>query len=292
MAIVTADQARVRSASGGSSLRANMKATRFCAWAGIVASGLWVLGFMIVSGMVPPPSPLNSAAQTAEMFADHAMRIRIGLVITSVGGAMIGLWVAGISVFLKRIEGRDTPLTYAQLALGCLLPLEFIVPVFAWQVAAYRPERSAEIVQMLNDMAWLPFIGAVYTAVFEAVAIAYAVLRETDGQPVFPRWVGYMNLFFLATFCPGTMLVFFKDGPLAWNGLLGFWVVVVGYFCWTIFMSVVMIQAANRIEAAGESAASADGVHLGSSSEVRRLAAELAALRQEVAADRAGRAGS
>ena len=269
--------------SFGSSLTANMRATRFCAWAGIVASGFWVLGFMIISGMVPPPSPLNTARQTAEIFADHAMRIRVGLVLTCIGGAMIGLWVAGISVFLKRIEGRDTPLTYAQLALGCLLPLEFIVPVFTWQVAAYRPERPAEIVQMLNDMAWMPFIGAVYTAVFEAIAIAYAVLRERPGGfQVFPRWVAYLNLFFLATFCPGTMLVFFKDGPFAWNGVMAFWVVVVGYFSWTIFMSVVMIQASRRLEAAAgdeDTALERD--------DVRALAAEVAALRQELRSERA-----
>jgi hypothetical protein len=183
----------------------------------------------------------------------------------------------------SRIEGRDTPLTYAQLALGCLLPLEFIVPVFTWQVAAYRPERPAAIVQMLNDMAWLPFIGAVYTAVFEAIAIAYAVLRERPGgYEVFPRWVGYLNLFFLVTFCPGTMLVFFQDGPLAWNGVLGFWCVVVGYFAWTIFMSVVMIQASRRLQA--EVGDTEDG--LGDDGDVRALAAEVAALRAELRSGR------
>jgi len=285
MTVTTSDQP-VRE-SFGSSLATNMKATRFCAWAGLVASGLWVLGFMIISGMVPPPSPLNTAQQTAQIFADNATRIRIGLVLTCIGGALIGLWVAGISVFLKRIEGRDSPLTYAQLALGCLLPLEFIVPVFTWQVAAYRPERGAEIVQMLNDMAWLPFIGAVYTAVFEAVAIAYAVLRDNPGgRTVFPRWVGYLNIFFLLTFCPGTMLVFFKDGPLAWDGVLGFWVVVVGYFSWTVLMSVVMLRASRRLEcSAGED-------DIGRHADVRALAAELAELRQELRSGQVTRAAA
>src|SRR5262249_29692149 len=96
-----------RSASAISTSARNMQSTRVCAAAGIAASIIWVIGFFFVAGFVPPPSPLRSAQEVAAQFADHTLGIRIGLALTALGGALVGLWVAAISVFLKRIEGRD-----------------------------------------------------------------------------------------------------------------------------------------------------------------------------------------
>ena len=36
---------------------------------------------------------------------------------------------------------------------------------------------------------------------------------------------------------------FFKTGPLAWNGLIGFWVVAVAFFTWAFAMWIFTAKA-------------------------------------------------
>ena len=40
----------------------------------------------------------------------------------------------------------------------------------------------------------------------------------------------------------------FKTGPLAYNGVLAFWVVAVDFFVWMVVMSVVMMKVIGRDE--------------------------------------------
>ncbi len=53
-------------------------------------------------------------------------------------------------------------------------------------------------------------------------------------------------------FCPAGFDVFFKDGPLAWNGLIAWWVLVVAFFLWLIVLSVVLLDAIRRQEEEGQ----------------------------------------
>ena len=56
------------------------------------------------------------------------------------------------------------------------------------------------------------------------IAFAFAILSDTGSPPVFPRWLAYVNIWAPITFTPGAILQFFKDGPLAWNGIFVFWI--------------------------------------------------------------------
>jgi hypothetical protein len=55
-------------------------------------------------------------------------------------------------------------------------------------------------------------------------------------QPVFPRWVGFLNFWLAVCYTVGALLPFFKRGPFAWNGLFGFWLAVVSFFGWIFVM--------------------------------------------------------
>lgn len=63
-----------------------------------------------------------------------------------------------------------------------------------WQIAAYRDDTSPELVRLLNDMAWVPFVGMTSTAVVQAGALAYSMPGDRRPVPVFPRWAAYLNL--------------------------------------------------------------------------------------------------
>jgi hypothetical protein len=256
-----------------------MNTTRLCAWCGLIAMMIWIVGFFALSGFVPPPSPSRTAEEVAQQFRNSTVRIQVGLALTCLGAAFLGPWVAAVTTFMRRMEGRHSPLATAQLALGALLPIEFIVPIFVWQVAAYRPNRSAEIISMLNDMAWMPFVGVVYTAVVQAIVLGIAILLDRSAKPVFPRWVGYFSLFCAMTFCPSSLLIFFKSGPLAWNGIASFWIVVVGYVTWTIVLSVLMIKSSGRLEREDVERGPSERFESDALDQIELLGAEMVALR-------------
>jgi hypothetical protein len=143
-------------------------------------------------------------------------------------------FTAAISVQLKRIEGVHTPFTFAQLGIGCTLPVAFIPVLYYFQAAAYRPERSDEAIMLLNDLGWLPFTGIIYAIFVQNIVIGLAVLSDRRTDPVYPRWYGYFCFWTGLLYCPAGFDVFVKDGPLAWNGLFSWWLSLVAFFVWLL----------------------------------------------------------
>lgn len=229
---------------------------RVCVWSGALFAMLFFLGFGVIARYIPPPSPTRGAGEVAEFYRDHANAIRLGMVISMYALVFFVPFAAAISVQLKRIEGEHTPLTYAQLGIGCTLPVAFFPALYYFQVAAFRPERAQETIQTLNDMGWLPFTGIIYAIFVQNIVIALAVLSDRRATPVYPRWFGYFCVWTALLYCPASLDVFFQDGPLAWNGLFSWWLSLIAFFVWIVVTVVVTLRAI-REHACGEENGSA-----------------------------------
>lgn len=224
----------------------SLRTQKLCIWSGPAFVVLFFLGFGVLAGWVPPPSPDDSAAEIADMYRSDRDLIRLGLIITSMGSALLLPFFAVISTQLARIEGRYRTLAYLQLAAGALACIEFIFPVMIWQAAAFRADRSDDDIRMLNDLGWLPFLGIVSTAIVQGFAIGIAILQDQRAQPIFPRWAGYFNIWVISLLAPGGVIVFFHEGPFAWNGLLAWWLVLVAYFSWIVVNTWLLLKAVQR----------------------------------------------
>ena len=167
-----------------------------------------------------------------------------------IGAGLTAPWVAAISAQMKRIEGEYAPLTYLQLGTGMLGVLILILPMFAMQVAAFRPDRDPDLQLLTNDLAWIPFIGIYICAVLQNIAIGVCALSDTEGK-VFPRWLGYFNLWIALLFFGGTLIYFFKSGPFAWNGIFAFWLPLSLFALWIGVMFLVLRSAIQRQAAQG-----------------------------------------
>jgi hypothetical protein len=108
--------------------------------------------------------------------------------------------------------------------------------------------------------------------------IAIAALRDRRPDPVLPRWVGYANLWAAVGIAPASCIVFFHSGPLAWNGVLAWWLVLVDFFAWMCVMAYGLRHAIAHQER--EEAAAPAPV------DVPALAAEVAALGRALEASR------
>ena len=61
-------------------------------------------------------------------------------------------------------------------------------------------------------------------------------------------WAAWLSVWTALLSAPGGVLLFFKHGPLAFNGLLALWVPFGVFFVWMVAMTVVVIGAINREE--------------------------------------------
>lgn len=226
----------------------SVRTQRWCVWCGPIFVALFAIGFWAVARFVPPPSPDLSAEQIAARYADNRNQIRAGLQIAVGASALFFPFVAAMSVQIKRIEGRESPLAYAQLAAGAGSTLVFVFPLMFMQAAAFRSDRSPGDVQALNDLAFIPFVGLFCVPMVQNVCLAIAILQDKRADPVFPRWSGYFNLWIGSCYLPAVMLVFFKEGPFAWNGLLPWWLGAAAFFSWVLVMAVLMLRAIDRNE--------------------------------------------
>ena len=71
---------------------------------------------------------------------------------------------------------------------------------------------------------------------------AVAVFIDPD-EAVFPRWIGHVSAWCAVLLLPAVLLPFFKEGPLAWDGIFQFWLAAAIFFGWFAAMSVGLIGA-------------------------------------------------
>lgn len=222
----------------------NKSSQLLCAHSALFFAVLLGLGVFGVAGWLPPIEPSLTAADIQRMFVEDQTRIRIGVSLMALSSVLWWTFAAAISTQMKRIEGVHHPLAYVQLGCAAGTVLAIILPAYGWLALAYRPENvSPETMQLVNDFCWLVFIGAYPPGLLQALVIGLCILGDKGGKQVYPRWVGFANLWIAFLFLPGALLPFFQTGPFTWNGIIGFWIVAVAFFGWIVLMWWATVRA-------------------------------------------------
>ena len=217
-----------------------------CAAMGPIAIITFFVGFAI-AGFFPPPSPHLDLTHVVHVYAANPDRVRLGGLIMVFSSGLVTPFAAAVTIQMRRIEGSETAVfSLTQFAAGTAGILLFLMEAMFWSIAAYRPDRPPVITQTLNDIAWF-FTVMPFALIFvQALSIAAAILLDRRAQPVYPRWLGYFNAWCAVLYVPGGTCTFFKHGPLAWNGVLAFWLPAIVYTTWFVTMAVQTSRAARQ----------------------------------------------
>lgn len=229
----------------------NKKAQLICLWCAPVMGIFVAVGWWLLAKFVPPPLPSATAVEIAEMFRANTNGIRVGMVLLMVGAGFFMPFIAVISAQINRIEGSTPVLTYTQLLGGVINVAIITASAMLWSTAAFRPERDPELIQLLNDASWLMTVMTFPPILIQAGAIGVAILSDKSAVPVFPRWLGYLNFWLMLLSLPGGVVVFFKSGPFAWNGLLAFWLPFSVFSIWFNAMFIMLLKAIKSQPVAG-----------------------------------------
>jgi hypothetical protein len=227
-------------------LSSDAKMQRFWLWVAVGGYVFACIGLVPLTRLVPPISPSLGEDAIAAFWAEDVQMKLLGLVICFLGmGMALGFFIV-IFLQMKRVEGRSAPLAWMQVAAGLLTVAQGLVMYLLWLANAFRPDRGASVMLAYNDVSWFGFFVP-YLFFVQVIPIALAAFKDTDRR-VFPRWVGYFNLWVAVTGIPAIFMPFFKTGPIAWDGLLTFWVFFVIYGSWVTIMFYVMFKATRSLE--------------------------------------------
>jgi hypothetical protein len=224
-------------------------------WTLPVALILWIASFVLFPGFNPPMSPSMTADQVAAFYRDpaHIPQIRSSMIVFNWFGVCLVPILALIMLQMRRMAHRTPIFSYAMLGCAAAGPTLFLVANVCWLLAAFRPERSPELTQLLNDLAWVTFTILVPYLIGQSVILAAAIYFDDQPHPVFPRWVALFNLVVAAALVPAAFVGVSLRGPLAWDGFLSFWVKNVAIAVWIIVMGVVLARAVYRERAESRS---------------------------------------
>lgn len=220
----------------------NARSQLLCAWCAPLFALVYLIGLWPLAQFLPPHLPSASAQEIAALYQARTLPIRAGLFLMMGSSGLLCAFVALITTVMKRIPNSSPILPYVQLSAGSCGVVLLIVPCLMWTAAAFRPERSPELILLLNDLGWIMLFMPFGTFVVQNFAIGLAILGDTQDTPVLPRWLGFFNLWVGVLFIPGGMLTFFKTGPFAWSGVFVYWIPLVVFLAWFLTMFAVLRQ--------------------------------------------------
>jgi hypothetical protein len=213
-----------------------------CIWSGVPMLLMLMIG-LVASGFIPPIHPSKSAAEVANIYRTNTDQIRLWLAFSFLSITLLFPFGMAIAAQTRRLEGRGPVLTYIQIAGLGSGSMIFVLPWIFWFVAAFRPERPASQILLVNDLGWITFVTAFVAFFSWLAAIGVAILSDHREEPIFPRWLGYWNLFVAVSFIPDICVPFFKHGAFSWTGIFPFYFPFTTYLIWIILMMVYTSRA-------------------------------------------------
>lgn len=224
-------------------MEVNPVALRICAWSGVIFTVLLLVSFAAVLQFIPAPSAAASARDIAAMFSHHAVRIRFGIALYVC--AVPFILPFGVALAAKCAQGERGFPIFAAVGLASTSVAVFagLVGGLIWGAAAFRPDAvPASTTRMLNDFGWIAFLLTWSPFAIWNASIALTVFFDTRVTPVFPPWVAYFNLWLIFLYAPAGLMLFFKHGPFAFNGVFALWVPGAAFVSWLAVMIVMLLR--------------------------------------------------
>jgi hypothetical protein len=231
------------------------KIQTFCAWCGPAFVVLLFGGWGLMGGFIPLIPPSYQAQKVAAVYGENVNIHRLGTLLALIGIFLTIPFFFAISMQIRRTELRVPSLAILQFASGIIVTVVLIIPMLLFIGGLFRPERPPELTKLVNDLSYVMLILPWPPIFGQLGALVVAIFHDRGPAPVFPRWLGFFNLWVALLLLPASMIIFFKTGPFAWTGVIGFWIPAAVFGVWYIVMTVVLLRAIRDEAARDERAA-------------------------------------
>jgi hypothetical protein len=200
----------------------------------------WIAAFFVFPGFLHPMSPQASATQVAAFYREHTARVRYSMILLN--WFCVAL-IPMLMLIVERMRGmahRTPIMRFCVIGVAGAAPIAFLTSTVFWLLAAFQPQRSPELTQLLNDLAWITFTCGVPFLVAQSLFLAIAIYLDQQANPVFAPWVAGFNVIIAIALVPAAFAGLAHSGPFAWNGFVSFWVKNAAIAAWIVVMAVVL----------------------------------------------------
>lgn len=222
---------------------------RWAVWAGVV----WAITFAFfwggVANFLPPPPQYWSTDEVVSFFHEYNVRIRLGMTAIMFLAPLYCVWTAVNSRIIQAIEGPRGVLALLELMGGVLTAVVILGLGTFWLAASFRIDaRTPSDIHLMSDVAWLIFNMTVGVTILQMVSFGTAMLMDRRVNPLLPRWLGWLAYMVSLTFMFALFVPFVMRGPVAWHGLLTFYVALGLYFPWVLLCCCYSFAAIRQLE--------------------------------------------
>lgn len=225
---------------------ANIQTQLISLWTAPIAGCILLIAFIAFPGFFPPMSPTMSAEQVAQFYRAHTAMVWFSMITFNLISVMLVPFFMVIVVQMKRMATQSHVFAYSYLTAAVSGATLFALADVFFLVAAFRPDRDPALTQLLNDLAWITLIAPVGMLVAQCLLLGLAVYFDHGPRPVFPRWVGHYAVATALAMTPAAAAAVVKTGPLAWDGVISFWLRNIAFGAFIIVMFVVLRTVLHR----------------------------------------------
>ena len=252
---IHAEPPTVTPARGLSQYPADYKTWKILAWTGPVflfaVFALW--GFLARN--MPPFPPSATPDEVKAHFQEFRLPLLIALSICVTMTAFYMSFSVAVARVMERIDGPGGLLSKLEMMGGTITCAPVMVTLAIWLTAAHEVNNlSPEIMHMLYWMGWLLFDLAYFVTSMQIAACSIVFMRDKREKKLVPNAVSWWGWVTFASFFAVSAIPFVTTGPLAFNGVISFWIAFFTWFFWIPSLSYFIIKAVDRIKAEDEAA--------------------------------------
>lgn len=221
---------------------------KFLAWMGPVFLAAFFLLWGVVAGNIPPFPPSSDAQTVWQHYADHRLAIMIGMSVCLTLTACYMAWSVAISKVMERIEG-DGLWSKLEIMGGTITCAPIMTACAIWLAAAHEIyNMEPGTAHLLYWMGWLLIDLAYLVTSFQIAGASIVFMRDRRERKLVPDAVSWWGWVTVASFFVVNAIPFVTTGPLAFNGVISFWIAFFTWFFWIPSMSYFIIKAVDRLK--------------------------------------------
>lgn len=225
----------------------SLRSQKVLVWWTVVFAIIYGLALRFLLHMLPPPTAKWSADQIAQFYVEHSSEIKIGATISSWTGAFFVPIAIVVAIQMYRQENGKPVWSIAACTMGTLMSIFLVLPPLFWGVAAFTPDRAAEVTAIMHELGTLTLVTTDQYFIFMWVAIVVVCLvPNTVVHSPFPRWYGYFTAWTALMFEAGAIAFLTRSGLFAWNGLLVFWSPLTLFGAWIAVTATLLNKSINK----------------------------------------------
>lgn len=220
---------------------------KLCIWSGPLGLIMMLIGVFPLAHLFPPPfNPNEPTEAVVRFYMDHRLGILFGSMSMIWASALMLPFMIAVFSQLRRIERGFPLISSVFLACAMVVCFEILLPAWTFSTTAFRTDRPADVLLAFSDLSMLMFIWPNPQTVMMLGAVGYAILRDPSPKPLFPRWLGFVNIAAGLLFVGSTFANVAYSGPFAWKGIMAFWMPAIDFGNWFGLMVFALLGAIKR----------------------------------------------